>query len=236
MKRIQQCCLKIALVGLGTATVFLPQTSAQAISLDNPLDSLISQLNEQLQAIQSTFEGEINDRLASITEGLSQDVDAAVGSLGLPDILATRSQIEGAQNPETGGTYQETAIANEIDRLVTRMNAASSLSSEGQQQQLKALAQTEQTVGLVQQEATAAQGEVVTQNVMKRIARQNQLTSSVLGDLRAGQIQANQGQALANTNLSNISENLDGQQQRQSGENLGAAFDVLRSASFVGLY
>ncbi|MFP4008565.1 MAG: hypothetical protein ACLFV6_11265 [Spirulinaceae cyanobacterium] len=236
MKRIQQCCLKIALVSLGTASVFLPQTSAQAISLNNPLDSLISQLNEQLQAIQSTFEGEINDRLASITEGLSQDVDAAVGSLGLPDVLATRSQIEGAQSSETEGIYRETAIANEIDRLVTRMNGATVLSTEGQERAQQSLQQTQQTVEMVGAEATIAQGEVVTQNVMKRIARQNQLTSSVLGDLRAGQIQANQSQALANTNLSNISENLDGERARQSGENLGAAFDVLRSASFVGLY
>lgn len=236
MKRIKQCCFKIALVSLGTASVFLPQSSAQAISLNNPLDSLISQLNEQLQAIQSTFEGEINDRLASITEGLSQDVDAAMGSLGLPDVLATRSQIEGAQGFETGGTYQETAIANEIDRLATRMNGATVLSTEGQARLQQSLQQTQQTVDMVGAEATIAQGEVVTQNVMKRIARQNQLTSSVLGDLRAGQIQANQSQALANTNLSNISENLDGERARQSGENLGAAFDVLRSASFVGLY
>ncbi|MDY7013980.1 MAG: hypothetical protein SVX43_10370 [Cyanobacteriota bacterium] len=209
---------------------------ARALALKNPLDGLLEQLQAQWQSLQKTLEESLAEQFSGLSEALGSDLQAAVGALGLPDVLGARKEIEGSQPADGGGLYSEGAIANEIDRLTTRLSAAASLSQSGQDHLLKSLQQTQQTVDGVAAEATAAQDEVVTQNVMKRIARQNQLTSSLLGALRADQIQHIQQLDLTNTNLANISESLDGQARRDASENLGAGLDLLRTSSFVGLY
>ncbi|MGB7380290.1 MAG: hypothetical protein WA959_27545 [Rivularia sp. (in: cyanobacteria)] len=82
----------------------------------------------------------------------------------------------------------------------------------------------------------AAQNDVVTQNVMKRIAQQNTQITGILGAMRSDGLKSKQSQDLANLNLTNISRSLDGQNQSRQKEVVGQGFNNLRTASQARLF
>ncbi|MGB3642690.1 MAG: hypothetical protein WBA39_34665 [Rivularia sp. (in: cyanobacteria)] len=95
---------------------------------------------------------------------------------------------------------------------------------------------TQNSIEQVQIYSAAAQDEVVTQNVMKRIAQQNTSTAAILGAMRADGLKSKQSQDLANLNLTNISRSLDGQNQARQKEIIGQGFSNLRTASQARLF
>ena len=229
----------IALVLIGAVS-----PPARAISLagatDNPLSQVFEQLNHQLASVRGYLDQIVADKLKPLSESLGKDIDAALGDatgvLGLPDPTKSRNEVEKVASSSHNPVYSGDLATNEVDRQITRGAVNATLGQEGQQAIKQQADQTQNSVGLVQQQAQAAQAEVVTQNVMKQIALQNAQTGAILGSLRADSLQAAQRQELTNLNLTNISRSVDAQNQAMQAQKVGTGFDTLRITSRAKLF
>ncbi|HEY9708800.1 MAG TPA: hypothetical protein V6D48_11410 [Oculatellaceae cyanobacterium] len=228
-------------VALGSgATPAAAQATSTPSSSNNPLTQIFDSVKSQLEGLRSYADKILNDKLSSLTKVLGEDVagvvDDAFGALGLPDVIESRQEIEQLSSNSERPIYAAEAIANEVDRQAARAVINSVLGKEGQERQLEAYSSTQQAVNAVVQQAQAAQGEVVTQNVMKQIALQNAQNGGLLGAMRADLLRSAEAQAQGNTQLTNISRSVDGQNARDNAERVGAGFSNFRTAAQAGLF
>ena len=229
----------VIFIGVLTITI-ISISSAYALEISNPLVRVFDQWQEQLGSldkyISSTVSRKLDDLSKSIRGDLQAAVNESVGALGLPDSTEVREKVEeiAANGDSTVNNVDKTT--NEIDRQITRGAASSTLGKDGQQRTKTQVQKTEDSIEQVQSDGEAAQGEVVTQNVMKRIAKQNTQTAAMLGAMRTDGLKLQQSQELANLNLTNISRSLDGQNQARQKESVGQGFSNLRTASQARLF
>ena len=228
-----------ALVGIAIISI-TGISSAYAIGIINPLATVFDQWQEQLSSLNNYISSIVARKLDDLSESVQGDLQAAVhesvGELGLPDATEVREKVEeiAANGDNTVNSVDKTT--NEVDRQITRGAASSTLGKDGQQRTKIQVQKTEDSIEQVQSDGEAAQGEVVTQNVMKRIAKQNTQTAAMLGAMRTDGLKLQQSQELANLNLTNISRSLDGQNQARQKESVGQGFSNLRTASQARLF
>lgn len=206
----------------------------------NPLQGLMDWFNEQVSSVQEYADGILNDKLKALTETISPEYQGIVsdvtGALGLPDPTQVRKKTEEVASNSDNILYGGDRVANEVDRQAARASANSLLSQNGQQHLQEAYERTQSSVQTVGQQAQAAQGEVVTQNVMKQIAQQNAESAKLMGGVQSSLLKSNEQQAQANTQLTNMSRTMDGQTQAANAERVGAGFSNLGVASQAGLF
>jgi hypothetical protein len=241
MKKVNSVLVKgtIALTLIGVVSTPV-KAATLANQSSNPLMQVIEQFNQQLSSIGDYLNKVVAAQIKPLSDSLGKDLEAALGdvtgALGLPDPIKSRSDVEKVASATDTPVNQSEQATNEVDRQITRAAVNSTLGKEGQQQIKEQVEQTQNSVGLVQQQAQVAQQAVSTQDVLKQIAEQNAQTGTILGSLRADSLQAAQRQDLTNLNLTNISRSLDGQNQAQQSELIGAGFDTFRTASRARLF
>lgn len=220
--------------------VSAPPVQAASGTSGNPLELVLQQFNQQVESLRSYVEKTLMTKLQDISKNLGSDLQSAVnqamGDLGIPDPAKSREAVEktvGAKDLQVNNTTQ---LANEIDRESARATAAGTLSEEGQKQQVEQAAATQESVQKVQQLDEQAQGDVVTQDVMKRLASQNTEIASTLGAVRADALKAEQSRAQTNVLLTNISKAEDGQVQLQKTEQAAQGLSNLETASQAKLF
>ncbi|NJM22469.1 MAG: hypothetical protein HC874_32385 [Richelia sp. SL_2_1] len=232
---------KLVFFGLGGAIVIsiVGITSAHASSIP-VIGNTLDQLKLELKSFDDYVGSILESKLEPISASLGKDIEAAInetlGVLGLPDATLSRTEVEKiAATSDTAVNTVEQAT-NEVDRQITRAVIDGTLGKNGQQLTTREVEKTQTSIEQIQSYATAAQDEVVTQNVMKRIAQQNTSTAAILGAIRADGLKSKQSQDLANLNLTNISRSLDGQNQMRNKEIVGQGFSNLRTASQARLF
>jgi hypothetical protein len=231
--------LGIAIVGMGViSTVSI--SSASALEISNPLTKVFDQWQEQLSSINKYVSSTISQKLGDLSDSLQGDLQAAVnesvGALGLPDATEVRGKIEDIVASNDSAVNSVDKATNEVDRQITRADSDATLSKQGQQITKQQVEKTQTSIEQVNNSGEAAQDEVVTQNVMKRMALQNTQIAGILGAMRTDGLKSKQSQDLANLNLTNISRSLDGQNQVQQKEVVGQGFNNLRTASQARLF
>ncbi|AFZ01677.1 hypothetical protein [Calothrix sp. PCC 6303] len=231
--------LGIAIVGMGViSTVSI--SSASALEISNPLTKVFDQWQEQLSSINKYVSSTISQKLGDLSDSLQGDLQSAVnesvGALGLPDATEVRGKIEDIVASNDSAVNSVDKATNEVDRQITRADSDSTLSKEGQKRTQEQVEKTQTSLEQVENSGEAAQDEVVTQNVMKRIAQQNTQIAGMLGAMRTDGLKSKQSQDLANLNLTNISRSLDGQNQAQQKQVVGQGFNNLRTASQARLF
>lgn len=217
---------------------------ASAVTLDflgnNPLSDLFGQIQRYFDRAESYISQALAEKIKPLEEAVNEDfqtaINSAIGVLGLPDPITARKGVEETLSDSDVAVNPLDRATNEVDRQITRSTAAATLGTEGQQRTQQEITATKQSVDLVQQQAQQAQEEVVTQNVMKRIAQQNTQISAMLGAMRNDSLQSAQRQELANINLTNISRSLDSQNQAKSSEMVGAGLETLKITSRAKLF
>jgi hypothetical protein len=229
------------LIVIGTFTIAtISISSASALEIANPLAKVFDQWQEQLSSINKYVSSTISQKLEELSSSLQGDLKAAVnesvGALGLPDATETREKVEEIVASTNTAVNPVDKTTNEIDRQITRADSDSTLSKQGQQLTKEQVEKTQTSIEQVENSGEAAQEEVVTQNVMKRIAQQNTQIAGILGAMRTDGLKYKQSQDLANLNLTNISRSLDGQNQAQQKEVVGQGFSNLRTASQARLF
>lgn len=155
-----------------------------------------------------------------------------LGPLGLPDLSNFELDLESifTQNGEyiTLDEAQHTGI-----RQATRTHAQQTLSGTGQQEVINRQTQIRDGVTALDAQAIAAQGEFVTQNILKRLAIQNAQQGLLLGTVGSEITNLSVKQDLANYNLANISEGIDSQNLARQTDMEGASLSVLQTASLL---
>ncbi|PMB27586.1 hypothetical protein [Fischerella thermalis] len=210
--------------------------SAHALDLVGVFAQLQSLLNDWNDYISSVLPEQLEPLVKTLGEDLQVVIDEAIGELGLPDPTQTRKQAEEiAANSNTSINEVERAT-NEIDRQITRAVVDGTLGKEGQQRTKEQILQTQTSIQQVQQQAQDAQQEVVTQNIMKKIANQNAQIGEILGAVRADGLRMQQSQDLANVNLTNISRSLDSQNQVHQREVIDQGYNNLKITAQARLF
>ncbi|AFY57293.1 hypothetical protein Riv7116_4883 [Rivularia sp. PCC 7116] len=232
---------KLVFFGLGGAIVIsiLGVSHAQASSIPFIFNT-INQLKQELQSIDNYVESVLESKLEPLASSLGKDIEVAInetlGVLGLPDAIEARTEVEKIAASSDNAINTVEQVTNEVDRQITRAVVDSTLSKNGQNLTSEEVKKTQNSIERVQVYSAAAQDEVVTQNVMKRIAQQNTSTAAILGAMRADGLKSKQSQDLANLNLTNISRSLDGQNQMRNKEIVGQGFSNLRTAAQAKLF
>ena len=236
MKKINK--LTITLVGISTISL-ISINGAYALEIKNPLVTVIEQLQEQTGSVNKYISSTISRKLDNLSESLEGDLQAVVqeaaGVLGLPDAGEVRKEIEEIASDSNNAVNSVDRASNELDRQITRASGFT-LTKEGQENMKAEVEKTQTSIETVSIFSDAAQNDVVTQNVMKRIAQQNTQISGILGEMRSDGLKSKQSQDLANLNLTNISRSVDGQNQARQKEVVGQGFSNLRTASQARLF
>ena len=231
--------LTISLVGISTISL-ISINGAYALEIKNPLVTVIEQLQEQTGSVNKYISSTISRKLDNLSESLEGDLQAVVqeaaGVLGLPDAGEVRKEIEEIASDSNNAVNSVDRATNELDRQITRAQTETTLSKEGQKSMEAEVEKTQTSIETVSIFSDAAQNDVVTQNVMKRIAQQNTQISGILGEMRSDVLKSKQSQDLANLNLTNISRSVDGQNQARQKEVVGQGFSNLRTASQARLF
>ena len=221
----------IATIGIGS--------SAYALKISNPLTALVEQWQEQTRSLDKYISSTISRKLDNLSESLEGDLQAVVqeaaGVLGLPDAGEVRKEIEEIASDSNNAVNSVDRASNELDRQITRASGFT-LTKEGQENMKAEVEKTQTSIETVSIFSDAAQNDVVTQNVMKRIAQQNTQIAGILGAMRTSELKSKQSQDLANLNLTNISRSLDGQNQARQKEVVGQGFSNLRTAAQARLF
>ena len=229
----------VILVGTLTITI-MGISSAEALQIANPLAKVFDQWQSQLSSLNKYITSKVSRQLDNLSASLSGDlkgeVNKSVGVLGLPSATEVREKVENIAASSNSAVNNVDQATNEIDRQITRASANTTLSQEGQQLTKQQVEQTQTSIEQVEASAVAAQDDVVTQNVMKRMAQQNTQIAGILGAMRTDGLKSKQSQDLANLNLTNISRSLDGQNQARQKETVGQGFSNLRTASQARLF
>ncbi|MFH7023957.1 MAG: hypothetical protein ACHBN1_00750 [Heteroscytonema crispum UTEX LB 1556] len=226
---------------IGALTIAtIGMSSADALEISNPLAKVFDQWQSQLSSLDKYIDSIVSHKLGNLSKSVQGDLQAAVnesvGTLGLPDSTEVREKVEEIAANDDNAVNSVDKVTNEIDRQITRADSDTTLSKEGQELTKQQVEKTQTSIEKVQADASAAQGEFVTQNVMKRMAQQNTQTAAILGAMRTDGLKSKQSQDLANLNLTNISRSLDGQNQAQQKEVVGQGFNNLRTASQARLF
>ncbi len=236
MKKIHK--LTVSLVGISTWSL-ISINQAYALEIQNPLVTVIEQLQEQTGSVNKYISSTISGKLDDLSESLEGDLQAVVqeaaGILGLPDAGEVRKEIEVMASDSNNAVNSVDKATNEVDRQITRASGFT-LTKEGQENMKAQVEKTQTSIETVSIFSDAAQNDVVTQNVMKRIAQQNTQISGILGAMRSDGLKSKQSQDLANLNLTNISRSVDGQNQARQKEVVGQGFSNLRTASQARLF
>jgi hypothetical protein len=219
-------------------------TSAYALEVpilkDTPLAEVFDQWQQKFTSLNKYVSDILSRKLSPLAESLGGDlqaaIDEAMGVLGLPDSTEAREKVEDIAASTNSAVNTVERTTNEVDRQITRADSSATLSKAGQQRTSEQVEKTQTSIEQVYSDADAAQSEVVTQNVMKRIAQQNTQTAAILGAMRTDGLKLQQSQDLANLNLTNISRSLDGQNQARQKETVGQGFSNLRTASQARLF
>ncbi len=212
-----------------------PAHAAPSSGSSDPISSLTDWFNNQLKAVQQ-YADKFSEKFASIGDEFKGVTDGLLGDLGLADSTKAREKSKEASIDSKSPEYKGETVANEVDRQNATASSEAVLSDAGQKQQAKAYDQTQTSVENSQQYAEQAQGDEVTQNVMKRIASQTAETSNVLGGLRADSLKQTEQGAQTNKQLSNISRTVDGQTQQANYQAIGGGYSNLRTASQASLF
>jgi hypothetical protein len=223
----------VLLLGVMTAPASAQSSSTGGSS--NPLSSLTDWLNGQIKSVQK-YADQFSETIASLGEEFKGVTDGVMGDLGLADSTQAREKSKEAALDSPSAEYKGETVANEVDRQNANASSEAVISQDGQKQQVQAYEQTQGNVESTEQFAEEAQGDEVTQNVMKRIASQNAETSKVLGGMRANSLKQTEQAAQANKQLTNISRTVDGQTQRDNNQAIGGGYSNLRTASQATLF
>ena len=230
----------VIFVGAFTIATIGISSSAYALEISNPLVALVEQWQEQTRSVDKYISSIISRKLDNLAEYLQGDLQAVVseatGALGLPDATEVRTKVEEIASDSDNAVNSVDKATNEIDRQITRAETETTLSKEGQENMKVKVEKTQTSIEAVSAFSDAAQNDVVTQNVMKRIAQQNTQITGILAAMRTDGLKYKQSQDLANLNLTNISRSLDGQNQSRQKEVIGQGFSNLRTASQSRLF
>jgi hypothetical protein len=236
-------------------TVSLSPTSAKAENANSATNnssnnSFLQQVREQLQQAKQSIQqpiqnltNDINQGIESLSTEIQFQINSAigksVGALGIPDIVKAGGNIKDIITSQPTDLLQvNTHIQGKnaeqsFHQQYTTAQSGEVLGAEGQQKMKHEAEVTQNATDIALRSGENAQSDIVTQDIMKKLALQNAQTVTVLQSVQTSLQEQNKLTATANVNLSDISQNLSIAQHRKQNEEQGITNAIYRNAALA---
>lgn len=204
-------------VTVGSLLIAAP---SYGFSINDFINSLVSDLQSEVSEIQTWARDEINSGWADIKENASAAIDSSIGQLGAPDPIASADKLKGSLKDDYSYPVAQEK-AQKLSRDLALASVASVVSEKGQQQTQEKIDTTAQIAQQAKDISDEAQNMDASQNVLKAIAAQNGLIVSMLAEQRTDSLLARQDNAYSNLMLTQVADHLDSQRKKENSEEDG---------------
>ncbi|WP_230968313.1 hypothetical protein [Nostoc sp. WHI] len=229
------------LIAISGAAILISFSSlpANAQSQQNSQSFLtqFQQIYSSLQTYISNYQKEFIKSLGKLEAELTQAIESSVGDLGIPDPLKAGKNIEKVIEKQEGNLLildpriQADNAIKDWNQQYTRGQSESVLGAEGQRIQSQEAAITNDATAQSSENANAAQDDVITQDILKKVAIQNFQSVVIAKSIHAEAQKQSRSLAVTNINLADISSRMDEQAAAKDQESSAASRQIIQSAA-----
>jgi len=220
--------------------ILISFSSLRANAQTNQNQSFLTQFQQiysSLQTYISNYQKEFTKSLGKLSAELTQAIESSVGDLGIPDPLKAGKNIEKVIQKQEGALLildpriQADNAIKDWNQQYTRGQSESVLGVEGQRVQSQEAAITNDATAQSSENAAAAQQDVITQDILKKVAIQNLQNVVIAKSIHSEAQKQSRSLAVANINLADISDRLDEQAAAKDQESNAATRQIIQSAA-----
>jgi len=220
--------------------ILISFSSLPANAQTNQNQSFLTQFQQiysSLQTYISNYQKEFTKSLGKLSAELTQAIESSVGDLGIPDPLKAGKNIEKVIQKQEGNLLildpriQAENAVKDWNQQYTRGQSESVLGVEGQRVQSQEAAITNDATAQSSENAAAAQQDVITQDILKKVAIQNLQNVVIAKSIHSEAQKQSRSLAVANINLADISDRLDEQAAAKDQESNAATRQIIQSAA-----
>ncbi len=179
----------------------------------------------------------ISIKWGSVNNELVKAIDKAIKE-GQKDPIKTGEQVNDAVSEQEDTDLIETSpqvkgkqAQLDVHQTYTRAQSQAVLGADGQKNQAEEVQITNTAVRDSLKQADAAQYDVVTQDILKKMAVQNLQTAMLTKSVHQESQKQTQLLATTNMNLADISEQMSLEERRRQAESSAASREILRAGS-----
>jgi len=228
------------LIVISGVVILISFSSLPANAQTNQNQSFLTQFQQiysSLQTYISNYQKEFTKSLGKLSAELTQAIESSVGDLGIPDPLKAGKNIEKVIQKQEGNLLildpriQAENAVKDWNQQYTRGQSESVLGVEGQRVQSQEAAITNDATAQSSENAAAAQQDVITQDILKKVAIQNLQNVVIAKSIHSEAQKQSRSLAVANINLADISDRLDEQAAAKDQESNAATRQIIQSAA-----
>ncbi len=228
------------LIVISGVVILISFSSLPANAQTNQNQSFLTQFQQiysSLQTYISNYQKEFTKSLGKLSAELTQAIESSVGDLGIPDPLKAGKNIEKVIQKQEGALLildpriQADNAIKDWNQQYTRGQSESVLGVEGQRVQSQEAAITNDATAQSSENAAAAQQDVITQDILKKVAIQNLQNVVIAKSIHSEAQKQSRSLAVANINLADISDRLDEQAAAKDQESNAATRQIIQSAA-----
>lgn len=228
------------LIVISGVVILISFSSLPANAQTNQNQSFLTQFQQiysSLQTYISNYQKEFTKSLGKLEAELTQAIESSVGDLGIPDPLKAGKNIEKVIQKQEGALLildpriQADNAIKDWNQQYTRGQSESVLGVEGQRVQSQEAAITNDATAQSSENAAAAQQDVITQDILKKVAIQNLQNVVIAKSIHSEAQKQSRSLAVANINLADISDRLDEQAAAKDQESNAATRQIIQSAA-----
>ncbi len=228
------------LIAISGVVILISFSSLPANAQTNQNQSFLTQFQQiysSLQTYVSNYQKEFTKSLGKLEAELTQAIESSVGDLGIPAPLKAGKNIEKVIQKQEGDLLildpriQADNAVKEWNQQYTRGQSESVLGAEGQRVQSQEAAITNDATAQSSENAAAAQDDVVTQDILKKVAIQNFQSVVITKSIHTEAQKQSRSLAAVNINLADISSRMDEQAAVKDQESNAATRQIIQSAA-----
>ena len=228
------------LIVISSTVVLISFSSLPANAQTNQNQSFLTQFQQiysSLQAYISNYQKEFSKSLGKLEAELNQAIESSVGDLGIPDPLKAGKNIEKVIEKQKGDLLildpriQADNAIKDWNQQYTRGQSQSVLGAEGQKVQSQEAETTNDATSQSSENANAAQDDVITQDILKKMATQNLQSVVIAKSIHSEAQKQSRSLAVTNINLADISGRMDEQAAAKDQESNAATRQIIQSAA-----
>jgi hypothetical protein len=204
--------------------------------------SFLNQLQQVLASLKTSIEQykqEFSQQWQELNADLNDAISSTVGDLGIPDPLKAGKKIkvviqeQETDLVQTDSQTQGDNAQRDWHQSYTYGLAESVLGREGQKTQAQEGEMSNQALATSSNNADEVQNDVITQDILKKMAVQNLQTTLITKSIHSEAQKQTRALSAANINLSDISSRLDQQAKKEQANSNSSARQILDAAAFA---
>ncbi|MDJ0719450.1 MAG: hypothetical protein QNJ54_35395 [Prochloraceae cyanobacterium] len=211
--------------------------TAKHLGIHGAFFDQILQIFDGLKAYIDEYTNKFENTWSSI-EGLTGKINDSIGALKVPDPLQAGDEIIKVFSKQENDSYGIDSVtkgknaSKDFHRAYTYGQSGSVLGEQGQKVQLEESKNVKASVDISNSQAESAQSDIVTQDILKKIAIQNSQAQFIQNSLQNEEQQQTRLAAVADMNLADISENLDQGTREKQLERKRSRQQILGATTF----